>query len=109
MAALTTQQLQAGGAYTKAAASAGGDTIEAGAAAGGWLSPTFLMATIGATATTITVDGVANGPYTSQDVILPVAKGYAGVRVNITYNQVTGVTVGAVRTGPPMAGVTFGT
>jgi hypothetical protein len=109
VAALTTQQLQGGGAITKVQAQVGGDTIEAGAYAGGWGSMTMLVATISTTATTITVDGVANGPYTSQDVILPVFKGYAGVRVPITYSQVTGVQVGAVRIGPPLSGVTVGT
>lgn len=111
MAALTTQQLAAGGAYTLAAATGGGDTIETGIAAGGWSSPTFLVATVGGSATTITVNGVAYGPYTTQNVIIPVVAAHdtSGSRVNITYNQVTSVSVGAVRTGAPLTGVTYGT
>jgi hypothetical protein len=109
LAALTTQDASAGAAATFAAATGGGDTIESGLRAGGWGGNTFLIANVGATATTITVDGTAYGPYTTQTVIIPVGKGYAGSRVNITYSQVASVTVGAVRTGPSMTGITFGT
>jgi phage tail tube protein FII len=100
MAALATQNVHAGGAVTTAAAAAGGDTIEAGTQAGGWSSPVFLLAVVGATATTITVQGVAYGPYTSQTVVIPVANIYRGRRVAITYSQVTAVTVGAISTAP---------
>lgn len=109
MAALTTQNVSAGGAYTLAAAAGGGDTIESGTAAGGWSSPVALIANVGATATTITVDGTAYGPFTSQTVIIPVAGIYRGRRVNVTYSQVTGVTVGAVSLATPPTGVTIGT
>lgn len=110
MAALTTQNVSAGGPITAAAATGGGDTIETGVTAGGWGSQTFLYAVISTTATTITVQGVAYGPYTSQTVLIPVNVGTAvGSRIEITYSQVTGVTVGAVRTGPALTGVTFGT
>ena len=110
MAALATQNLGAGGPYTLAAAAGGGDTIETGPSAGGWGPGSFLIANVGGTATTITVDGTAYGPYTSQTVIVPVGKGNnAGSRVNITYNQVTSVTVGAVRLGSALTGITYGT
>lgn len=102
MAALATQNVGTGGAITTAAATGGGDTIEIGARPGDWfLSPTFLYATVGGTATTITVAGVAFGPFTNQTVALPVNVGTTrGARANITYNQVTGVAVGAVQFGP---------
>jgi hypothetical protein len=102
MAALTTQNVGTGGAITVAAATGGGDTIEIGAAPGGWaLSPTWLHATVGATATTITVAGTAYGPFTNQTVVIPVNVGTTrGARANITYNQVTSVSVGAIQFGP---------
>lgn len=100
MAALATQNVSAGGAITIAAATAGGDTIEAGTSAGGWSSPVFLYGTVGATATTITVGGAAYGPFTNQTVLIPVSQIYRGRRVNITYNQVVSVSVGAVSTAP---------
>jgi hypothetical protein len=96
MAALATQSLGNGGAYTLAAATGGGDTIEASAVAGGWTVPVMLIANVGATATTITLDGVASGPHTNALVCLLVPNGVQGSRKNITYNQVTNVTVGAV-------------
>ena len=103
MAALTTQNVSAGGAITTAAAAGGGDTIEVGVLPGGWfLNPTWLHATVGTTATTITVDGVAYGPFTSQTVVIPANKGTTkGARVNITYNQVVNVAVGAVQFARP--------
>jgi hypothetical protein len=100
MAALATQNVAAGGAITTAAATGGGDTIQAGTSVGGWSLPVYLYATVGATATTITVGGVAHGPFTNQTVLIPVSGGYRGGRVNITYNQVTAVAVGAVSTAP---------
>jgi hypothetical protein len=109
MAALATQNVSAGGAVTVAAATGGGDTIEMGAAAGGWSSGSFLYATVGATATTITVLGTAYGPYTNQTVLIPVNGAYRGARVAVTYSQVVSVSVGAVSTGPALTGVTFGT
>jgi hypothetical protein len=109
MAALATQNAAAGGAVTTAAATGGGDTIESGWAAAGWHSPTFLLAVIGVTATTITLDGTAYGPFTSQTVVIPANSGGSGRRLNITYNQVASVTVGAVRIGPQLTGITFGT
>jgi hypothetical protein len=111
MAALATQNISAGGAYTVAAAAGGGDTAESGFTAGGWGSNSFLNAVIGGTATTITIAGTAYGPFTSVSVMLPIsgAADAMGGRVNITYNQVTGVTVGVLRTGGALTGVTFGT
>jgi hypothetical protein len=109
MAALATQNVSAGGAVTTAAAAGGGDTVEAGAGAGGWASGAFLLAIVGATATTITAGGVAYGPYTNQTVLIPVNTVYAGSRQAITYSQVASVTVAAVRTGPALTGITFGT
>ncbi|MDQ5815819.1 MAG: hypothetical protein M3516_05955 [Actinomycetota bacterium] len=105
MAALTTQNVSAGGPVTVAAAAGGGDTFEQGTGAGGWsLSATFLYAVVGATATTITVDGTAYGPYTNQTVILPArSSGMSGAgTVAVTYSQVTSVTVGAVEVGPAL-------
>lgn len=99
MAALATQSLGSGGAYTLAAAAGGGDTIEAGAVAGGWMVPMLLIANVGATPTTITVDGTAYGSFTTQLVCIVVPNGVQGSRKNITYNNVTGVTVGAVSLG----------
>ncbi len=101
MAALATQALSAGGAYTLAAAAGGGDTIEVSSVSGGWMVPTLLIANVGVTATTITLDGVAFGPYTSQLVCIVVPNGQRGTRKNITYNQVSTVTVGAVGLGTP--------
>ncbi len=109
MAALATQDKSAGGAVTTAAATGGGDTIAAGAGAGGWSSPVFLLAVVGATATTITVGGVPYGPFTSQTVVIPVLNTYEGSRIPITYSQVTGVTVAAVSLASALTGVTHGT
>jgi len=102
MAALVTQNVGADGAITVAAAAGGGDTIELGVAPAGWfLAPTAFYATVGATATTITVAGVAFGPFTNQTVLVPVNVGITrGTRVNVTYNQVVSVNVGAVQFGP---------
>jgi hypothetical protein len=84
----------AGTAFTPAAANGGGDTVVGGPGFGGW-DTQFLVAVVGGTATTITVDGVATGPVTSQTVLIPVRR-YNGAPVTVTYSQVTGVTVGAV-------------
>ena len=99
MAALATQNVGNGGAITTQAAAGGGDTMAVGPSPGGWfLSPTWLHAVVGGTATTITVNGVAFGPFTSQTVCIPVNFGSnPPATVNVTYNQVTGVTVGVVR------------
>lgn len=99
MAALTTQNIGNGGPVTTQAASAGGDSLTAGRAPAGWyLEPTFLFATVGTTATTLTVGGVAFGPYTSQTVCIPVNVGTkVGTSVAVTYNQVVNVAVGAVQ------------
>ena len=101
MAALAVQNVSAGGPVTTAAASAGGDTVVGGIRAGGWGLTTFLLAVVGATATTITVGGVAYGPYTSQTVMIPLNVGvYQTNTTAVTYSQVTGVTVGAVTMAP---------
>lgn len=108
MAALATQNLAAGGAYTLAAAAGGGDTIESSTSPGGYTIPILAIFSVGITATTITLDGTAFGPYTSQSVALLVPNGVRGSRKNITYSQVSAVTVGAV--GLLTAGyATFGT
>jgi hypothetical protein len=109
MAALTTQNVSAGGAITTAAAGGGADTIEAGTAAGGWSNGVALLANVGATATTITVDGTPYGPYTSTLAWIPVNSVYRGQRKNITYSQVASVTVAAVATSPAPTGITVGT
>lgn len=118
MAALTTQVLTGGvitsgsGALTTVAPTAGGDTAETGAKSGGWSnSPTFLWVVVGTTATTITINGTAYGPYTSNTVLLPIPPASsAGARVNVTYDQVVGVTgVAVLRLGPAFTGVTYGT
>lgn len=100
MAALTAQNLSAGGAYTLAAATAGGDTLPAGTTAGGWSLPVFFIANVGATATTITVDGTAYGPFTSQTVIVPVRRLQFGATINVAYSQAVAVTVGAIQLAP---------
>jgi len=107
MAVLATQNVGNGGPYSLAAAAGGGDSLAGGPAAGGW-DTTFLIANVGGTATTITVDGTAYGPYTTQTVIIPVRR-QTGASVAVTYSQVTSVTVGAVHLGAPMSGITYGT
>jgi hypothetical protein len=82
-----------GTAATLSAAAGGGDTVVGGPGVGGW-DTTYFVATVGATGTTITVDGTAYGPITSQTVLIPVRR-YNGSPVNVTYSQVTAVTVGA--------------
>lgn len=109
MAALATQNLGAGGAYTLAAAAGGGDTIAASNLNGGWLQPVVLIVSVGATATTVTLDGVAGSSLTSQTAAYVVPAGVNGSRKNITYNQVVGVTVGAVGLGVTNAYATYGT
>lgn len=110
MAALTTQNLSGmGGAITTAAAAGGGDTIESSQLAGGWGQATLLVVVVGATATTVTLDGTAGSALTSQTAIYLVPNGPKGSRKNITYSQVTSVTVGAVQVGSPNAYGTYGT
>lgn len=107
MAALATQAVGNGGAYTLAGAAGGGDTLVGGPGFGGW-DTTFLIANVGSTATTITCDGVAYGPFTTQLAIIPVRR-YNGSNVAVTYNQVTNVSVASIKLGVPMTGITFGT
>lgn len=110
MAALATQSLAgAGGAITTAAAAGGGDTIEVSQLAGGWGQGVLLVVVVGATPTTVTLDGVAGSSLTSQTAVYLVPNGVKGSRKNITYNQVTAVTVGAVQLQSPNAYGTFGT
>jgi len=99
MAALATQALGNGGAITTAAAAGGGDTIERSALSGGWGQVIALVVVVGATATTVTLDGVAGSALTNQTAIYVVPNGVNGSRANITYSQVTAVTVGAVELG----------
>lgn len=102
MAALTNQNVAAGGAFTTQAAAGGGDTIEGGTAAGSWWMGCFLYATIGATSTTITIAGKPFGPFSNATVLLPALAPtlHRGTPVNVTYNQVTGVSVAAVEMTP---------
>lgn len=111
MAALATQNLTTGngGAITTAAAAGGGDTIEASIQDGGWAQQVLLVVVVGATATTVTLDGLAGSALTNQTAIYAVPPGVNGSRKNITYSQVTGVTVGAVRVGNFGAYAVFGT
>jgi hypothetical protein len=109
MAALATQVLGAGGVVTTAAAAGGGDTIESSSQSGGWLQPVILRCVVGATATTVTVDGTAFGPYTSQTADILINNGVRGARKNITYSQVTAVTVGAYSLGTSNAYASYGT
>ena len=110
MAALSTQQLSgAGGAITTAAAAGGGDTVESSQLAGGWGQATLLVVVVGATPTTVTLDGVAGSSLTSQTAVYLVPNGVKGSRKNITYNQVSSVTVGAIQLGSPNAYGSYGT
>ena len=93
MAALTATA--PGVAFTPAAATGGGDTAVGGPGAGGW-DTTYLLVVVGATATTVTVDGTAYGPITSQSVLIPLRR-YNGSSVAITYSQVTNVSVALVK------------
>ena len=96
MAAITVAAEGAG--MTLAAASGGGDTVTGGTRAAGWVaqgSP-VLVVTVGATATVVTVDGVAKPSLTSQTAVYPLSGGiYTGRSIAVTYSQVTAVTVGA--------------
>ena len=95
MAAITVQPQGTG--MTLAAASGGGDTVVANQMrAGGWGPNTVLVVTVGVTATTVTIDGVAQPAVTSATAAYPISGGvYSGRAVPVTYSQVTGVTVGA--------------
>lgn len=94
MAAITVNAPGVGA--TPAAASGGGDTVVAGTTAGGWQTGTVLVVIVGATPTTVTIDGVAGTSLTSQTTAYFINGGvYKGRAVPITYNQVTGVTVAA--------------
>ena len=97
MAAITVAAENAG--MTMAAASGGGDTVAAVPGEfGGWQGQgcVALVVTVGATPTTVTVDGVAKGSLTSQTAVYPITSGVYPRTVAVTYNQVTSVTVGAV-------------
>lgn len=97
MAAITVAAENAG--MTLAAASGGGDTVAAVPGEfGGWVGQgtVALVVTVGATATTVTVDGVAKPALTSQTAVYPLSSGVYSRSVPVTYSQVTAVTVGAV-------------
>jgi hypothetical protein len=102
MAALTATA--PGTPFTPAAAAGGGDTAPGGPGSGGW-DTAYLLVVVGATATTITVDGVAGSAITSQSVLIPLRR-QNGAPVNITYSQVTGVTVAAIK--PATAYASYG-
>jgi hypothetical protein len=106
---LTTQKIGNGGAVTTAAATAGGDTIERSSIAGGWMHPVYLVVVVGATATTVTVDGVAGAALTNATAHYLVPNGTRGTRANITYSQATSVTVGAVSLGASGIYTSYGT
>jgi hypothetical protein len=93
MAALTATAV--GTALAPAAAAGGGDTAPGGAGSGGW-DTTYLLVVVGTTATVVTVDGVALPSMTSQSVLVPLRR-QNGASVAVTYSQVTGVTVAAVK------------
>jgi hypothetical protein len=96
MAAITVAAKGAG--MTLAAATGGGDTVAAtGMSAGGWQSPgtPVLVVAVGATPTTVTIDGVAQAAVTSKTVVYPLNPGIYSRSVAVTYDQVTSVTVGA--------------
>lgn len=93
-----------GVAFTLSAASAS-DTVPGGPGIGGW-DTAYVLYTIGATATTLTIDGVNYGPITSQSILVPVRR-YNGAPVTCTTSQQTGVTVAAVK--PSNAYTVFGT
>jgi hypothetical protein len=87
-----------GGAMTLAAANGGGDTVAAtGTSAGGWLATgtPVLVATVGANATVITIDGVAQPSFISGTAVYPLPSGVYPRTVTVTYSQVVGLTVGA--------------
>jgi hypothetical protein len=87
-----------GGAMTMTAANGGGDTVAAtGTNAGGWQSAgtPVLVATVGANATVITIDGVAQPSFISGTAVYPLPSGVYPRSVAVTYSQVTGLTVGA--------------
>lgn len=96
MAAITVAAKGAG--MTLAAASGGGDTVASpGTKTGGWQidgSP-VLVVTVGATPTTVTIDGAAQTSLTSQTAVYPLNSGVYARSLAVTYNQVTSVTVGA--------------
>jgi hypothetical protein len=87
-----------GGAMTMAAANGGGDTVaSSGTLAGGWQasgSP-VLVATVGANATVITIDGVAQPSFISGTAVYPLNSGVYSRTLTVTYSQVVGLTVGA--------------
>ena len=87
-----------GGAMTMAAASGGGDTVAATGfkAAGYQVDGTpVLVATVGANSTIITIDGVAQPAFISGTAVYPLNPGVYPRSIAVTYNQVTGLTVGA--------------
>ena len=96
MAAITVAAKGAGA--TMAAASGGGDTVASvGTKAGGWQvdgSP-VLIVLVGATPTVVTIDGVAQASLTSKTAVFPLNSGVYPRTIAVTYDQVTGVTVGA--------------
>ena len=96
MAAITVAAKGAG--MTLAAASGGGDTVASvpGKAGGCQVDGTpVLVVAVGATPTTVTIDGVAQTAVTSKTVVYPLSSGVYPRSVAVTYDQVTSVTVGA--------------
>jgi hypothetical protein len=96
VAAITVAAENAG--MTMAAASGGGDTVAAAPGEFGGHAiqgNVVLVVTVGATATTVTVDGVAKPALTSQTAVYSVPSGVYSRSVAVTYSQVTSVTVGA--------------
>lgn len=96
MAAITVAARGAG--MTLAAASGGGDTVAAtGFKGAGWQTDgtPVLVVAVGATPTTVTIDGTAQAAVTSKTVVYPLNPGVYGRSIAVTYDQVTSVTVGA--------------
>jgi hypothetical protein len=68
-----------------------------GIKAGGWQADgtAVLVAAVGANSTIITIDGVAQPAFISGTAVYPLNPGVYPRSVAVTYNQVTGLTVGA--------------
>lgn len=101
MAAITLQQVPAGGLDigALAAASGGGDTVQVTALeTAGWdANAAVLVVRNGdAAAKTVTVDGGTGVPVAAGAIgIFPLKTGYGGKNIAVTYSAVTSVTVGA--------------
>ena len=68
-----------------------------GTSAGGWQSSgtPVLVAAVGANSTIVTIDGVAQPAFISGTAVYPLPSGVYPRSIAVTYDQVTGLTVGA--------------